>query len=297
MTVEQVTRGLRVAHGLRRARRPSEGGLKPGDLIVARQRPARSQGKSSDAGDDADQGPGGHAGDADRASRRQARRATCSSSAREVDVPVVESEMSDAGGKKIALRARSPSFTSGAHGEVARRGAQAARARAPRASCSTCATTAAACSTRPCSSPRSSSPTGTIVSTEGRARPEHVYNADRRRDLAQDPGRRARRPRHRVGVGDRHRRAAGPPPRRRSSARARSARASSRRSSSSPTAARSTSPSASTSRPAGATSAAAASSTGAGITPDVKAQRQPARPSATRRSTSPCAPARRAGSA
>ena len=121
----------------------------------------------------------------------------------------------------------------------------------------------------------SSSPTGTIVSTKGRSRPRRVFNATGGAISAQDPGRRAGRPGHGLGVGDRHRRAAGPPARDRSSARARSARASSRRSRSSPTAARSTSRSASTSCPAGATSAAAASSRAPASSPTSQAKDDP----------------------
>ena len=99
---------------------------------------------------------------------------------------------------------------------------------------------------------------GRVVSTKGRARPEHVYNAEGGAIAPDDPGRRARRrgrrPRRRRSSPARCRTASG----RRSSARARSARASSRRSSGCPTAARWTSPWASTSRRPGATSAAAA---------------------------------------
>ncbi len=102
-------------------------------------------------------------------------------------------------------------------------------------------------------------PSGTIVSTAGRNSAAPGVHRDGRRDLDQDPPRRARRSWHRLGVGDRHRRRCRITTARSSSARIRSARASSRRSSSSPTAARSTSRSASTSRRTAATSAAAGS--------------------------------------
>ena len=118
-------------------------------------------------------------------------------------------------------------------------------------------------------------PDGTIVSTNGRARPEHVYKATGGAIDAQDPGRRARQPRvpprRRRSSPARCRTATAP----RSSARARSARASSRRSSRCPTAARSTSPSASTSCPAGATSAAAASSRAPASRPTSSAEDNP----------------------
>ena len=129
-------------------------------------------------------------------------------------------------------------------------------------------------------------PEGTIVSTKGRSRPERVYEATGGAIPTQGPGRRARQPRVRVGLGDRHRRAAGPRPRDgrrhahvrqgrlpggRAALQRRRARHHRRRV---------------LHCPAGATSAAAASKKGAGITPDVKAAGRPDRPSATRRSTS-----------
>ena len=51
-------------------------------------------------------------------------------------------------------------------------------------------------------------PDGTIVSTDGRSQPRQVYTAKGDAIVAEDPDGRARRPRHRVGGGDRHRRAA-----------------------------------------------------------------------------------------
>ena len=62
-------------------------------------------------------------------------------------------------GAKIGY-VRLATFTRGAHGELRDAIEQLCSRRAPRASSSTCAATAAACSTRPCSSPRSSRRTG-----------------------------------------------------------------------------------------------------------------------------------------
>ena len=179
---------------------------------------------------------------------RQARARRSSSSARRSTSRSCESAMEQR--RRAQGRLRAPRRL---HLGRARRGLPGAshkllREGARRASCSTCATTAAACSTRRCWSPRSSSPTGTIVSTKGRARPEHVYDADRRRD----PGRRSRSPCWStsavgLGVGDRHRRAAGPQAREgRRHAHVRQGRLPGDRAAR-PTAARWTSPSASTS--------------------------------------------------
>ena len=97
---------------------------------------------------------------------------------------------------------------------AARRDRQAARRGAPRGSCSTCAATAAACSTRRCSCRASSSPTARSSPPRGRARPKRDLPARPATRSAQGPGGGAGRPRHRVGLRDRHRRAAGAPPRR-----------------------------------------------------------------------------------
>ena len=103
--------------------------------------------------------------------------------------------------------------------------------RARRPSCSTCARTAAGCSTRRSTSPASSSPTARSSRPTGAAQPRQVYTATGGAIAGLDPGRGARRPGHRLGGGDRHRRAPGSPPRHGGRARTRTARASSRRSS------------------------------------------------------------------
>ena len=116
---------------------------------------------------------------------------------------------------------------------------------------------------------------GPIVTTRGRAVKEQTLRATGDPVVPKAPRRRARQQGHRLGLGDRHRRAAGPRAREGGRAPRPSARASSRRSSSSPTAARWTSPPGSTSRPRAATSAARASRTGKGIIPDVPAKDDP----------------------
>ena len=58
MTVERGRRRACASLTVYDGSPAKQGGLKPGDLIIARQRQARSPGKSSDAGDGADQGPG-----------------------------------------------------------------------------------------------------------------------------------------------------------------------------------------------------------------------------------------------
>ena len=63
-------------------------------------------------------------------------------------------------------------------------------------------------------SPRSSSPTARSSRPRAARGPSSVYKATGGAITGEDPGRRARRPRLGLGVGDRHRRAAGPPPRR-----------------------------------------------------------------------------------
>ena len=120
-------------------------------------------------------------------------------------------------------------------------------------------------------------PDGTIVSTHGRGPAAAGVRGQGRRDLDQHPDGGARRSRHRLGGGDRHRRAPGPRAAPRSSARTPTARASSRRSSRCPTAARSTSPSASTSPRAATTSGGGGVREGAGITPDIYAATTPGR--------------------
>ena len=157
-----------------------------------------------------------------------------------------------------------PSFTSGAHGELADEINASASSAAPRGSCSTCAPTAAACWTRPCWSRALFVPDGVIVTTKGRKRPKRVFEATGDTVDAQAGGG-AGRPRHGERVRDRDGRAARAPRRAGRRAGARSARASSARSSTSPTAARSTSWSATTTRPTGH------NLNDKGITPDVRA--------------------------
>ena len=229
------------------------------------------------------------------------RRATASASARSSSSARRSTSRSSSRAMRArGRRARSAHVAPGAASPPARTArsapavAQAAASAAPRASCSTCATTAAGCSTRRVLVASIFLPEGTIVSTKGRARPERVYEATGDADRAEAPGRRARRPRLRVGVGDRHRRAAGPQARDgRRHAHVRQGRLPGDRASS-PTAARSTSPSASTSRPAGRNLGGGGVAQGRGHRARRPGPRRPEDQAATRRSTRPSAwPARR----
>ena len=115
MNVEEVPRGLRILTVFKGSP-AAKGGLEPGDEIIAvNGNPLK--GKSSEEATTRDQGPRGHEGHADRRQRARTSRARSSSSARSVDVPVVESKMVRKDGRKVAY-VKLASFTSGAHGEV-----------------------------------------------------------------------------------------------------------------------------------------------------------------------------------
>ena len=129
-----------------------------------------------------------------------------------VSVPVVASDLRTAEDCRVGV-VRLARVHLGRARRGLLRAAPPARARGRGPTSSTCATTAAGSSTRPSSWPARSCEDGPIVTTRGRSVPERTLRATR---LAGDPegaAGRARRPRHRVGLGDRRRRAAGPRPR------------------------------------------------------------------------------------
>ena len=212
MNVDAVPRGLRVVERLRRlagqARRhqgrATSSSAVDGKPIAGRSRRTRPTTLIK--------GRPGTRRDADRGARRPGAAHDGRAAAREGRRPGGRvARCARVGGAKVAHVAPGHVHLGRARRGAARR-RQAAQARAPRASCSTCATTAAACSTRPRLVASIFIPDGTIVTTKGRARPTRTLEATGERDRPEDPRRRARRPRHRVGVGDRHGRAAGPPP-------------------------------------------------------------------------------------
>src|SRR4051794_9072071 len=171
MTVSATKDGLRVKQVF--ARSPAQrGGLRPGDLIVSVD--GRSlAGTGSDKATSLIKGPAGTkvrlGVERDGTTRQLALKRE------KVDVPVVESEMKHVGGKDIGWVHLS-GFTSGAHGEVAnavhkllRQGADGIvlDLRDNGGGLLNEAVQIASLFV----------PDGKIVSTRGRARPEHVYNA------------------------------------------------------------------------------------------------------------------------
>ena len=190
--------------------------------------------------------------------------------------------MKRAGGQK-SPRCASPSFTSGAHGAVgaavhraARPGRQGRRARPARQR------------RRPAQRGRADlldlPPRRAVVSTTGRARPEHIYNATGGAISAKIPVVVLVDRQTGVGVGDRHRRAAGPPPRDgRRHAHVRQGRLPGGRAAVQRRRARHHRRRVLPAR-AGATSAAAASSRAPASRPDVQAPDNPKTQAATRRS-------------
>ena len=201
MSVTEDPRGLRIVARLPRLARPAGAACARGDLIVAVDGKSLA-GKSAGALDGADPGRARapsvtltveHDGQA-RAdvTRARARRST---------VPVVASSAARRVGRREGRRRRAlaASPRRARRGRAARSTSCAQAGRQGR-SCSTCAATAAACSTRRVLRRRAlHRPTARSSRPTGAARRRATLDADRRRDPAQGPGRRARRPRHRVG--------------------------------------------------------------------------------------------------
>jgi carboxyl-terminal processing protease len=171
MTVRQATAGLKIVSVF--AGTPaSRGGLRPGDLIVAVN--GRSiAGKSSDAATTAIKGPVGSK--VDLTLRSGGRRRTVTLTRERVQVPVVRSSMQHAGGDPVAY-VRLASFTSGAHGEVG----QAVRrllGRGAKGVVLDLRDNGGGLLDEAVLISSIFLPDGKIVSTRGRARPEHVYTA------------------------------------------------------------------------------------------------------------------------
>ncbi len=246
-------------------------GMKVGDTIVAVN--GRSlDGLSSDKDDRADQGPARHRRDACRSSAASGTHTTTrtvTATRATISEPVV--------GLRDAHRQRRQARRRRAGDVQPRRARRSARSRRTPA-----AQRRARDRARPARQRRR-------ARRGGAADREHLHRARARSSSARagarsrsqtltrsgdaipavDPDGGARRQQHRLGLGDRHRRAAGPPSRDgRRHAHLRQGRLPGG-GAARPTAARWTSPSASTSRPTGATSAAAASSRARASTPEV----------------------------
>jgi carboxyl-terminal processing protease len=113
MTVRQVAGGLKVT-SVFKGTPAQRGGVRPGDVIV--QVDGRSlAGRSSDAATTQIKGPAGTS--VSLTLRHDGRRRTVRLQRQRVEIPVVESSMKRAGGRPVAYVHLS-SFTSGAHGEV-----------------------------------------------------------------------------------------------------------------------------------------------------------------------------------
>jgi carboxyl-terminal processing protease len=114
MNVAEVERGLRVLTVFENS--PAErGGIRPGDVITAVDGQSL-EGKTSEQATTLIKGPAGTEVTLTVVSGKAEPRDVRLERAR-VDVPVVESEMEESGGRKIA-HVRLAGFTSGAHGEV-----------------------------------------------------------------------------------------------------------------------------------------------------------------------------------
>ena len=153
-----------------RARPPAKAGIEAGDMIVAVNGTLARRARPPSRRPTLIKGQPGTRGQARRASRGKAKTHEVKLKRARVDVPVVESEMRTVDGDEGRLRrARELHLRRPRRGRA--RPSQGCSSRAPRASCSTCATTAAACWTRPCSSPASSSPRARSSRPTGRTRP------------------------------------------------------------------------------------------------------------------------------
>jgi carboxyl-terminal processing protease len=171
MTVRQAPAGLKVISVF--AGTPARrGGVRAGDVIVAVDGHAIA-GRSSEQSTTAIKGPEGTK--VALTLRRDGRRRTVTLERERVEVPVVRSDMKRAGGQPVAY-VRLASFTSGAHGEVG----QAVRrllGRGAKGVILDLRDNGGGLLDEAVLISSIFLPDGKVVSTRGRARPEHVYTA------------------------------------------------------------------------------------------------------------------------
>jgi carboxyl-terminal processing protease len=171
MTVDQSARGLRVLT-VYDGSPAAKGGIKPGDLITAVN--GRSlAGASSEASTARIKGPAGTAVTLTVETDKKPRDIKLKRA--EVDIPVVESTMEKAGGKKVA-HVRLAGFTSGAHGEVSR-AVRKGIDKGAKAVVLDLRDNGGGLLNEAVLISSIFIPDGKIVSTKGRNRPEHTYDA------------------------------------------------------------------------------------------------------------------------
>jgi carboxyl-terminal processing protease len=171
MTVEQDPKGLRVI-SVYSGTPAAKGGVRPGDLII------RVNGKSL-AGVSSQEATArikGRAGTTVGLTlRSQGRERTVRLQRQKVQIPVVQSSMKRAGGQDVAY-VRLASFTSGAHGQV-RQAIDRLLAKGAKGIVLDLRDNGGGLLDEAVLTSSIFIPDGKIVSTRGRSRPEHVYDA------------------------------------------------------------------------------------------------------------------------
>jgi carboxyl-terminal processing protease len=171
MTVEQDPKGLRII-SVYKDTPASRGGLKPGDLITAVDGKSLA-GVSSTQATTRIKGP---AGTKVRLTLRSGHRTRSVELSREkVDIPVVQSSMKKAGGQDVAY-VRLASFTAGAHGQV-RHAVSGLLNKGAKGVVLDLRDNGGGLLDEAVLISSIFLPDGKVVSTKGRARPEHVYDA------------------------------------------------------------------------------------------------------------------------
>ena len=203
-TVSRVKQGLKIDQVY--AHSPaSRGGLHAGDIIVS-VNGVPLAGKTSDQSTKLIKGPAGTSVKLGVRSDGRLRRLTLLRE--EVDIPVVESKLEHYHGEPIGW-VHLAGFTAGAHGEVAT-AVQDLLHKGAKGFVFDLRDNGGGLLDEAVQIASIFVPDGRIVSTKGRNRPEHVYNATGGALATKHADGHAGQRQHRVGVGDRHGRAAGP---------------------------------------------------------------------------------------